>query len=303
MNPAPRAGDAKLAYLLLFLAPAMFATNMLTARASAEFIPPVSLAFWRWVGAFLLLLPFCAAALWRARAAIMREWPDLLVLGALGMGVCGAIVYLGAATTTATNIGLIYASSPVLIILFARFAYGETMRGLQLAGVCLSLAGVLVVIARGSLQSVLELRFAIGDFWILTASLAWAVYSVLLKHRASALDPTARLAAIIAGGIIVLIPFFAWETAVIGAPPLDWRTVGVVALLALVPGFGAYQAYGYVQRALGAGPTGLIMYLSPIYTALFGALLLGETLHLYHLVGAALVLPGIWLATRAGVTT
>ena len=156
------------------------------------------------------------------------------------------------------------------------------------------------VIARGTIDSVLNLNFTIGDFWILTASLAWAIYSVWLKHRPSSFEPTARLAAIIGGGIIVLIPFFAWESVAVGMPSFDTRTLATMALLALVPGFGAYQAYGYVQRVLGAGPTGLIMYLSPIYTALFGALLLGETLHLYHLVGALLVLPGIWLATRAG---
>jgi drug/metabolite transporter (DMT)-like permease len=82
--------------------------------------------------------------------------------------------------------------------------------------------------------------------------------------------------------------------------PWDWRSLGAIVLLALVPGFGAYQSYGYVQRVLGVGPTGLIMYLSPLYTGLLAFLLLGEALHLYHLAGALLVLPGIFLATRRG---
>src|SRR3569832_1041957 len=125
------------AFALLLLTPAMFATNMLTARATADFMPPASLAFGRWIGAFLLVLPFCAVPLWRQRRAVLREWPDLLVLAFLGMVTCGALVYYGAATTTATNIGLIYASSPVLIIVMARLFYGESMSTRQLGGVLL----------------------------------------------------------------------------------------------------------------------------------------------------------------------
>ena len=82
----PRQG----ALILLWIAPALFASNMLMARAMAAALPPVGLAFWRWTAALLFLLPFTAAALWRGRAALRSEWLDFLVLGALGMGVCGA---------------------------------------------------------------------------------------------------------------------------------------------------------------------------------------------------------------------
>lgn len=290
-----------LAYVLLVGTALMFSTNMLVARATAHELPPAALAFWRWAGALALMLAFSAGPLWHHRRAALREWPDMLFLGALGMGVCGAAVYLGAATTSATNIGLLYAASPVLIIVFARLFYGETMTGRQVLGVGLCIAGVLTVIARGEIATFIGLRFTIGDLLILAAAIAWAIYSVVIKHRPSALPPTARLAAITIGGLLSLLPFVLLEPA-IGKPyPLSWHGVGVAAFLALVPGFGAYQSYGYVQRHLGAGPTGLIMYLSPLSTGLLAFLLLGEDLHLYHLAGAALVLPGIFLATRAAL--
>lgn len=298
----PESGNAKLlAYVLLVATALMFAANMLTARATSDELPPVALAFWRWAGALVLLLPFCATSLWKHRHAALAEWRDMLLLGTLGMSVCGAVVYMGAATTSATNIGLIYAASPVLIILFARLFYGETMNARQMLGVALSLAGVLVVIARGQLQTFLAVRFTVGDLLILAAAIAWAVYSVVLKHRPSALPPTARLAAITIGGLLSLLPFVVAEPFIYKPYPLSWHSIGVAAFLALVPGFGAYQAYGYVQRHLGAGPTGLIMYMSPLFTGLLGFALLGEELHLYHLVGVLLVLPGIFLATRAGL--
>ncbi len=297
-GPGGALTERRLALVLLFVAPALFASNMLVARATHDAIPPVALAFWRWFATFLLLLPFTAGGLIRHRQDIAREWRDAVVLGALGMGVCGAFVYIGADTTTATNIGIIYAASPILIVVFARFGYGEPLGGLQAVGVAISLAGVLAIVCRGDPAVLLELRFTVGDLWILAAMVAWALYSVLLRHRPTRLPPMARFTAIVGGGILVLLPFTVAEGMRGALPALDGVTLGSVALLALVASFGAYQVYGLIQRVLGAGPTGLLMYLIPLYNGALAWLILGERLEPYHLAGAALVLPGIFLATR-----
>ena len=162
----PRA-DERIAFALMAVAPVLFASNVLVARAVADTMPPVALALGRWGLAALLLLPFFAKPLWRSRRAVRRELPDLLVLGFLGMVMCGAVVYIGAQTTTATNIGLIYAASPVFIIVLARIFYGERMSSVQAAGVALSLAGVITIIARGDIGVLLGLTFTIGDLWVL----------------------------------------------------------------------------------------------------------------------------------------
>lgn len=290
--------ERRLALVLLFVAPALFASNMLTARATHDFFPPVALAFWRWTATLALLLPFTAATLWRYRAAVLAEWRDLLVLGALGMGVCGAFVYIGADTTSATNIGLIYAASPILIVILARAFYGEPLGLRQAAGILLSLAGVVAIVCRGELQVLLALSFAPGDLWIVAAMAAWALYAILLRHRPSALPMMARFAAIAGGGILVLLPFTVAEGLSGDLPSLDARSFATVGFLAVVASFGAYQVYALVQRILGAGPTSLLMYLIPVYNGFLAYLLLGEELHSYHLLGAALVLPGIFLATR-----
>jgi drug/metabolite transporter (DMT)-like permease len=290
--------EERLAYALMAVSPAFFASNMLVARATADLIPPVALAFGRWTLAALLLLPVAARPLWRGRAAIRRELPDLFVLGVLGMVICGAVVYIGAATTTATNIGLIYAASPVFIIVLARVFYGEAMSAVQALGVGLSLAGVVAIIARGELDVLLGLRFTTGDLYILAASFAWAVYNVWLQHRPSALAATPRFAAITMAGAAALIPFLLLESAFVAAPRLDAVTLGAMLFLAIVPGLGAYQTYAFVQRRLGANRASLLMYLVPVYNAVLAWVLLGEELRFYHFIGAALVLPGIWLATR-----
>lgn len=290
--------ERRLAYILLLIAPALFASNMLTAKAVADSIPPVALAFWRWTTTCAILLPLVGRTLWYSRAALRAEWLDLLVLGALGMGVCGAFVYIGADTTTAINIGLIYAASPILIVLMARVFWRESLSPLQGLGVAISLAGVVVVISQGQAALLLDLDFTTGDLWIVAATTGWALYSVLLRYRPSRLGLMPRFAVIALGGVAVLLPFAFWEGLTDGWPRLDGTTAITVLFLACVASFGAYLAYARVQKVLGAGPTSLIMYLIPLYNGVLAYLLLGETLEFYHLIGAALVFPGLYLTTR-----
>lgn len=286
------------ARLLMLVAPALFAANMLVARATAGIIPPVALAFWRWAATFLLLVVLFGRPIWRQRHLLRREWLELLLLGSLGMGVCGAFVYIAAATTTATNIGILYAASPVLIILLGRLLYDEALAGRQLLGVALCLVGVLVIIARADLAVLYGLRFTAGDLWVVAAVVAWAVYSVRLRHRPSALGLNERFAGIVLGGLTALLPFAIGEALLDRPPALTPETIAWVGFLAVVASFGAYQVYGMILQALGAAEASLLFYLTPVYNALLAWLLLGERLAPYHLAGAALVLPGLYLASR-----
>ena len=298
-TPASSPRDLRIAQILLILTPAMFTTNMVLARATAGLIPPVALAELRWAGVVLLLLPFCGRELWRQRASFRgRELGHLIVLGFLGMGICGAAVYYGAATTTATNIGLIYATSPVMIILLSRVMFGERFSLRQGIGTAFALTGVLAIILRGDPATILHLTFTPGDLIILGCAVSWALYSVLLKHWPSRLSVTARLAAIAFAGVVVMLPVQAFELAVLGPPRFDLPTVAAVVTLVLVPGIGAYATFSYMTKHLGPNRTGLMLYLSPVYTALMAWLFLGEAFAFYHWLGAALVLPGLYFATH-----
>ena len=288
----------QLAYGLLFLAPALWSANMIVARWSADWFPPHALAFWRWLIALLPMLALYGAALWRLRAEVRREWRDLLVLGALGMWVCGAFVYIGARTTLATNMGPIYAMVPVVIMLVAAGVFRERLSGAQITGAAIALAGVLAIVLRGDLDNLLGLAFTRGDLWIAAAATCWAIYSVWLRFRPSRLDPLPRLAAITGAGVIVLAPLTVVEAWLVGPPALDWRSVAAVLIVALLPGFGAYQAWSWLMREIGASRTALILYLTPLYNAFLAWLILGEAPHWYHAAGAAMVLGGLYLANR-----
>ena len=151
---------------------------------------------------------------------------------------------------------------------------------------------------RGSLDTLLGLRFAPGDLWALGGALGWAVYTVLLRHWRSELGVNLRFAWIALGGAAALLPFALAEALLAGPPPATAASAGWVALLATVASVGAYQTYGIVQRGLGTARAGLILYLTPLYTAGLAWLFLGEGFARHHAVGAALLLPGIYLATR-----
>jgi drug/metabolite transporter (DMT)-like permease len=293
----------RLALLLIFVAPAFWTVNYLVARWAPGYVAPHVLALGRWTMALVLMgvwlyRPMRANAL-EFKAAIRRERWQLLVLGALGMWVCGAFVYQGGRNTQAINIALIYAISPVLIALISTKLMHEQQSRLQQFGFLLGIAGALVVVGKGSLQSFLSMQMNMGDWWIIVAATCWAVYSVLLKYWVSDLPPAVRLAAITAGGVIVLIPFTIIESQLWTIDTwISWRGLGLMALAAVFPGFLAYQSHSFIMKELGAAQSAVLLYLSPVYAAIAAWLALGEPLRWYHLLGAGLVLPGVYLSSR-----
>ncbi|HPU53658.1 MAG TPA: DMT family transporter [Burkholderiaceae bacterium] len=296
MSPQAR---HRLAVALIFITPGFWSANYIVARSAIGVVEPHMLALMRWCLALMLMLPFAWPALRRGWPQWAHQWPHLLVLGALGMWICGAFVYIGAHTTVATNIGLLYASAPVMIALASALCFAEPLSRQQAAGAALALSGTVFVLAKGSLANLLAVRFTAGDAWVLAAVIAWTVYSLLLRHWQSPLDAFSRLTAIVAGGIVVLIPFTLAEGLTHGWPAFDGRTWLLAAVVAVLPGFGAYQAYSFMQQELGAARTGITLYLGPIWAALVAWALLGEQPQTFHLVGALMILPGVFLATRS----
>ena len=298
MSFAARVSASGRARALLWLVPLLWSSNYIVARLADGVIAPHALALGRWSGAALILLPWMGRGLWRQRATVRREWAHLLVLGLLGMYICGAWVYLAGRSTTSTNIALIYAATPMAIVAAGSMVLHERLSRAQWAGVALALLGLLFVIAKGDPARLLAVQFVAGDAWITAAAASWTAYSVLLKRWPSALGPGERLVAIIGGGLLVLLPATLVEAALTTTPPWGWGAAGLVLLAAVVPGVLSYGAYSYLQRELGASRTAMMLYLAPVYGALLAWALLGEVPGWYHAVGAAMILPSIWLASR-----
>lgn len=287
----------RLALALLWVTPAIWSSNYIIARAASGVVSPHALAFGRWLLVFALLLPFVWTHRASVRAAWKAEWRRNLVLGGLGMWVCGAFVYIGAQGTTATNIGLIYAATPVGIALTSRWLLGEASSGAQQASLVIALLGVLVVIGRGNPLNLLLVRFAWGDVWILLAAASWVAYSVLQQRWPSELSPQSRLMCITLGGLVILAPSTLIEYVLLPPPQLSAKAIFLVALAGVLPGFLSYQAYTLMVRELGASKAGVVMYLSPIYAAFTAWWFLGEAPQWFHALGAAFILPSVYIAT------
>lgn len=298
MTDLQRSTEIRLASVFIFIAPALWSVNYLVARWAPGVIAPHMLALARWAVAVLLLGLFCWRELRDKRHLIRAEAGHFIVLGALGMWVCGAFVYIGGRTTLAVNIGLLYAAAPVLIALASALWLRERFTVVQGAGVALALAGVLHILFKGDWAAARQLGINPGDLWIAVAMLCWTAYSLLLHAWPSAFGSLARLTLIACGGVLVLIPFTVWEALYWLPSTLSWQSVGLVLAAALLPGAAAYGAYSFMQRVLGAARVAIVLYLSPLYSAAIGWAVLGERIEWFHAAGALLILPGIWLSTR-----
>lgn len=288
-------GRQPVAYAMLAAVMLFWAGNTIVGRAVAGSVPPFTLAFVRWAGASLVLLPFAWPHLKVDLPAIRRNWPILLTLGVLGIGMFNALLYTSLHYTTATNSLLLQAAIPPMVLLFDALIFRVRPQRAQLLGVLLSCAGVIAVISGGHLETLTHLRFGTGDLLMLAAVTIWGLYTSLLRLR-PAMDWRSFLFSTFIVGVVVLLPAAASEwrdfhIATLGPP--QW---GAFLYVALLPSLLSYALFNAAVERVGPGPAGQASTLLPLFGALLAALLLNEPLGRHHLVGMALILTGILVA-------
>jgi drug/metabolite transporter (DMT)-like permease len=282
------------------LPPLFWSANFLVARVMAETIPPIQMSFWRWVTAFVILVPFALPLVAAHRATLRRELPFLVVLGAVGITAFNCFVYAALHYTTVVNAALINSLMPVVTFLFALVLLRDRPGARQIAGVAIALAGAAVIIARGDVGAITSMGFNRGDLLVLAGLTFWALYTVLIRWRRTALPMTLFLAVTIFFGVLFHLPFIAWEYPRAGAMPVTVETLSAIAFFGVFPSVLAYIFWNRTVAALGPGRTGMFMYLMPVFSSVLGVGLLGEAFHLYHGVGIALIFAGIALTTGLG---
>lgn len=296
-NDGPAAALWSRAYPLLSMTALFWAGNSIVGRAARELVPPAALSFWRWTFALALLLPLAWPHLKRDWPALRQHWPVMAILGALGIGAFNTLLYSGLQTTTALNSMLIQSAQPALILMLGGLVMRDRTSARQVAGVLVSLAGVLIVIARGDLALLLALRLNAGDAIIAFAVLLWALYSVLLRKRPP-VHPLSFLAASIMVGLVVITPVYLMELASGRRIVPETGSALAIAYVSIFPSFLAYLFFNRGVELIGSAATAQFMNVMPLMGAGLAMLFLGETLHLFHVAGLALVLAGIWVAGR-----
>jgi drug/metabolite transporter (DMT)-like permease len=287
-----------MAYLLLVLTVLFWSGNFVLGRGVHELIGPVSLAFWRWLGALVVLLPFTVAGLWRQRALLRRHWKLLTLLSLLSVTFFNTFIYIALNATTVVNTVLVNSFTPVLIVCVSWVGFRDAITARQAAGVFISLGGLLWILCRGEPAALLAIRFSTGDLWTLAAGVSWAVYSVLLRKRPAALDQPTFLAALILLGSLLLLPLFLLETLYRGlALPTTASLAVSVAYMAVFPSVLSYLFWNRGVSTVGANRAGIFVHLMPVFSIIMAFLFLGERLQPFQLPGIALIFCGIFLTT------
>lgn len=288
--------------LLLTVPPVLWAGNAVVGRLVAPLVPPLTLNFLRWALAFALLLPL-AWRLLRADSPLWARIPRFAVLGFLGIGSYNALQYLAVKTSTAVNVTLVASSMPVFMLALGALFFGHRITGRQVLGAALSIAGVLIVMARGDLEHLAQVRFVAGDLYMLLATLGWAVYSWLLTRPGDPAeirsDWAAFLMAQLVPGLVWSGLFAAAETSVT-AQPVAWGVplLAALAFIAVGPAIVAYRCWGLAVQRVGPNIAGFFSNLTPLFAALFSAAFLGEPPGVYHALAFVLIVGGIVVSSR-----
>ena len=300
--PAPPAPDpvrwlTHQPYLLLSLTSLFWAGNIVLARYVAGHVPPMTLSCVRWVGAFVMLLPFAWPHLRRDWPALRARLPLMVVLSATGFAINNALAYWALQYTTALNALLIQSSGPLFVALWSLTLFGVRLTWAQLAGIAISLAGVLTIILRGDFAALAGIQLNRGDVMLTGAMLAFGLYSALMPRRPKT-HQLSLIACTTGGGALLLLPFSIWEYS--SGVRLEFDALTVVTLLyaMIFPSTLAYLCFNRGIALIGPNRAAPFFHLMPVFGSAMAILLLGEQPRLFHLVGYLLVLAGVVIASR-----
>ncbi|MBX3254675.1 MAG: DMT family transporter [Chitinophagaceae bacterium] len=285
--------------LLAIMAVIIWSGNFIIARGVIHQVSPVTLAFYRWGSASVMIAPF-------AMPAFKQEWPltkkhfsYLFWVSFFGIALFNTFVYVAGHYTTAINLSLIgTTSSPVMIIIMAAIFLKERIDIFKSAGVLLCITGVLFLLAKGDWHNLVGFRFTKGDQWVLLGAFCFAVYNILVRKKPRGFSSLNFLFVIFLLGSLLLLPFYIWEC--LYKPPVQWNMnlVLIILFLGLGTSVIAYLCWNNAVLSLGAGRTALFGNLIPVFASIEASFLLDETFSWIHVVSMILVFAGILLANR-----
>jgi drug/metabolite transporter (DMT)-like permease len=286
------------AYVFLTLTMVLWAGNHVIGKWANGQIPPMTLSFLRWTGAALIMLPVAWGSLRREWPEIRGSFPLILLLGLLGSGSYNTLQYLALTETTVTNSAILNSWAPVIIALAGAAIFKDRLRPWQMAGLFISLSGVLTIILRGDPAVIETLAFNRGDLVMLLGTVIWAAYTTLLRSR-PAISTLSFAAATYSIAAIFNLPLAYYEHAhgqhIVSSAPV----FAAILYTAVFASCLAYFLYAHSVEIIGATRSGVFIHLIPLFASAMAMLTLGERPHVYHAVGFTLILAGVWLASRA----
>ncbi|MBI3515819.1 MAG: DMT family transporter [Proteobacteria bacterium] len=285
-------------YLLLVYAMVFWSGNGIVGRAFAPAISPLTLSFWRWTIALLLLLPFTARAVWRVRTLIGRHWRLLLLYTVFGLVGCNVLTYAALHDTTAVNSSLMNSTTPIFVMCLSFVLFRDPIHLRQTLGVAVSLAGVVAIVSAGRLDSLGGLAINRGDLMMLAGIGLWSIYTALLRRKPEGMPPMAFVTVLIAFASLLELPFYLVEAALVGGVRPSLPNLLAIVYVAAFPAVLALLCWNRAVAALGANRCAPFVHLMPVIGTVMAVIFLGEQFGAHHAIGIALVLVGVYLASR-----
>ena len=284
-------------YLLLTLCVLFWSGNFIVGRYINTTIDPVQLAFFRWISVAFFLIPFLIKDFKNIILIFKQNFFILNFLAILSVTGYNTLLYHGLQTTQATNALLLNSIVPVEILLLSFFILKIKIVFKQLLGILLSLLGVLFLVVKGDISLLKTLEFNIGDLWILGAGLTWALYSVLMKFKPKGLNILNFLSLLTYIGLFWLyLVYVASGYSFEDDITLMQDNYLIIIYISVFTSILSYIFWNLGVEKIGANQTGQFTHLMPLFGSILAYIFLGEVLHLYHLVGAVIIIVGIYLS-------
>jgi drug/metabolite transporter (DMT)-like permease len=283
-------------YLFALIATAIWSGNFIVARNLSDTIPPISLAFWRWVIAFMALSPFALTRFIKDWHLLKKHFLYLMITSVFGVTIFNTLIYIAGQTTTAINLSLISITFPIFIIIISRFLYKEKITFEKIVGIILVAIGVVLIITNGSPTLLFQLTFFKGDIWMLLAAIIFAIYSILLKHKPKEINVLTFQYATFTFGLIMLFPFYLIELSV--AKPAIYNSTSIISIIYVGIGASLIAFILWNKAILIIGPvrSGMAYYTLPVFSSLLAFFILKENLSTNHFYSAFLIISGIILS-------
>ena len=289
------------AVIFLCFASLFWSGNFVIGRFSSleNIVSPLSLAFYRWVVAFLILTPFCIQKAIK-ELPLLKKQPGMIFLIILtGPTLFNTLVYLGLTATTVINSLLIISTTPMLIILFNKLIYKAQTNIFQMIGIFISLIGVSYVIAKGSFQNIFGSEFYFGDLFILLAVTSWALYSIFLKKNETGVSGFSFLYLSFVFTVILLFPVYLYDIFIQdNYINIDQKTLLVIGYTGIFPSIISYMCWNTGVALIGPNKSGPFLHLMPIFGGILAFLVFRETLEIYHYAGILSVIIGIIISNK-----
>jgi drug/metabolite transporter (DMT)-like permease len=274
----------------------LWSGNFIIAKNVAGKIPPATISFYRWTIAALILTPFIFTKLKEQKDEIKKNIWHLIITALFGISIFNTCAYIAAPDVPAIHLALFSATaSPIFSIILAGVFLKEEINLVKVAGIAISIVGILSLLTKGALHNLSDFTFHIADLWILAAAISFAIYNILVRTKPATLDPRTFLVTVFWIGILFLLPFFIYEQCQ-SPTPMNATNIGSMLYLGIGASLIAYLCWNAAIRRIGAGRTALFGNLIPVFSMIEAVLILGETLSLNQAISSLLIITGLIVA-------